>query len=60
MEDTAPVNEDAEKEVEDPTQAGKQGWTPAPVKEKGHQAQNAFQGGGKGSSLSGETTAGTN
>jgi hypothetical protein len=61
---TGPSNEDAGKEVEEVTDEKKHGWSPDVGKEgseKGHKAsQNAFQGGGKGSSPSGETTAGSN
>lgn len=61
---TGPFNEDAGAEIEEVTDEKKHGWSPDVPKEgsdKAHKAsQNAFQGGGKGSSPSGETTAGTN
>ena len=63
MGETGPENEDVGTEVEDRTDTDteKNGWTPTVSKEgseKAHKSsQNAFQGGGKSSSPSGETTA---
>ena len=58
------IIEDSGDEVKERTGADKHGWAPDVGKEgseEGHKAsENAFQGGGKGSSPSGETTAGSN
>ena len=54
-----PFSEDADKEVEKRTDAGKGGWTPdagKEGKEKTHKAPgNAYQGGGKPAGAAGGT-----